>query len=418
MINSKHFPFITSIFGGILVWFLIFILFPAKIVSPFANESFWFIFLSYLFLILGYIIFPTPKTENKGFSIISKKVLYVIILTTLISYLVRYVDLFLYRNVSFKYDVWENRRLLAAPKTNLIFIICAIFSQLYFMPIIFVLKNKIKSKKLIIISLLLFLLPFVEGYIRASRNSFFIPTVLLFIILMYFGRIRFTGKHILIICSVFSFLFLTATSIIMQRESSDSDANHSSFTTDFFLNEFLEPSPEVFKVIYSTKNPNLKKLMVSGFQIAQYYVHGVFEFDNLVKYYQKKPLKKQYGKFTFFILNKFTNKYGFTNINQDEVQATHPRILTFITFFGGLYIDFGWLGLIVIFLYGCLQKIVSINVFSGNSSYLPLFFFLLFCNFFMLTFNFLKGLGTYILVVCFAFILSLSLCNKLFIKNK
>ena len=109
--------------------------------------------------------------------------------------------------------------------------------------------------------------------------------------------------------------------------------------------------------------------------------------------------------------------HSFSNNNLKEVQFMNPRGSTFVTFFGGLYVDFGWLGLIMIFLYGCFQKNIVNKVIVGNNSYLPLFFFLLFCNFFMLTFNFLKGMGTYILVVCFAFIFSLSLLNKLLLKK-
>lgn len=418
MIKSKHFAFFVSLFGGVFIWFFIFILFPAKIISPFGKESFWFIFLSYVSLILGYLFFPNTKTHNKGFVIISKRFIYIIIGTTVMSYLFRYIDLFIFRKVSFSNDVWQNRALLAETKPNFIFTLSAILMHLYFIPIIFVLKNKITGKIISMISLLLFLLPFIEGFIRGSRNAFFTPVILLLIILLYFKKIFFTRKHILLIIFTITILFTIATSIIMQREAGETDDNYSSLTTDFYLNEFLEPSPVLFELIHSTNNNSIKKMMVSGFQIAQYYVHGVFEFDNLVKYYQKTPMKHQYGKFTFSIINKFTNKYEFTDSNLKEVQLMNPRGSTFITFFGGLYVDFGWFGLIMIFLYGCFQKRIVDKITFGNNSYLPLFFFFLFCNFFMLTFNFLKGTGTYILVVCFAIVFSLSLWNKLALKNK
>ena len=418
MIKSKHFAFFASLFGGVFIWFFIFILFPAKIVSPFAKESFWFIFLSYVSLILGYLFFPNTKTHNKGFVIISKRFIYIIIGTTVMSYLFRYIDLFIFRKVSFSNDVWQNRALLAETKPNFIFTLSAILMHLYFIPIIFVLKNKITGKIISMISLLLFLLPFIEGFIRGSRNSFFTPVILLLIILFYFKKIFFTRKHILLIIFTITILFTIATSIIMQREAGETDDNYSSLTTDFYLNEFLAPSPKLFEVIHSTKNIKAKKMMVSGFQIAQYYVHGVFEFDNLVKYYQKTPMKHQYGKFTFSIINKFTNKYEFTDSNLKEVQLMNPRGSTFITFFGGLYVDFGWFGLIMIFFYGCFQKRIMNKVTIGNNSYLPLFLFFLFCNFFMLTFNFLRGMGTYTLIVCFAIVFSLSLWNKLALKNK
>ena len=152
MAKSKHFAFFVSLFGGVFIWFFIFILFPAKILSPFAKESFWFIFLSYVFLILGYLFFPNTKTQKEGFVIISKRFIYIIIGTTLMSYLFRYIDLFIFRKVSFSNDIWQNRALLGESKPNFIFTVCAVLTHLYFIPIIFVLKNKITGKIIIMIS--------------------------------------------------------------------------------------------------------------------------------------------------------------------------------------------------------------------------------------------------------------------------
>ena len=53
--------------------------------------------------------------------------------------------------MSFSNDVWQNRALLAETKPNFIFTLSAILTHLYFIPIIFVLKNKITEKKIIMI---------------------------------------------------------------------------------------------------------------------------------------------------------------------------------------------------------------------------------------------------------------------------
>lgn len=422
MIKSYHFSFLISIFGGVFVWMFIFLLFPADVVFPFSKETFWFIFLSYSCLLFGYVFahnFLKKRNSDKNSSPINEKFIYIIILITLFSFIIRYIDFFFFRKISFYNDVFKNRELLAKNKPNLLFIIVSVLKQLYFIPIIFLLKNKIKNKKINIISLLLFLLPFLEGFIRGSRNSFFTPVILLFIILIFFKKILFNRKQILLIISVVFILFTIATSIIMQREESKTDKNYSSLTTNFFLNDFLKPKSSVFKKIHSTKSLTLKKMMVSGFQIAQYYVHGVFEFDNLVRHYQKEPINHQYGKFNFSIVNRFTNKYRITNTNLEDVQYMNPRGITFVTFFGGLYIDFGWLGLIVMFLYGSFQRFIvnSIHI-NNNSSYLPFLIFFLFCNFFMLTFNFIRNTGTYTIVVCLIVIFAVTLHSKFCFKNK
>lgn len=417
MNKSSHFPFLISVFGGVFVWLFIFILFPAKVVTPFAKESFWFILLSYCCLIFGYCIVPKLKPKTKSLSIINKRFVYAIVIITIISFLVRYIDLFIFRKVSFFNGVWKNRALIVETKPNFIFIIASILKQLYFIPIVFLFAEKIKDKKLVIISMLLFLLPFAEGYIRGSRNSFFMPIILLFITLLYFKKIRLNKKHTIIIILIISILFTIATSIIMQREASKTDENYTSLTTNFFLNKFLKPNPAIFENIHSTENATIKKIKVSSFQIAQYYVHGVFEFDNLIKHYQKEVIQHQYGKYTFSIINRFTNKYGLTKTNLEDVQLMNPRGITFITFFGGLYIDFGWLGLFIMILYGGFQRFLVNNTQVKNDYYLPLLIFFLFCNFFMLTFNFIKSTGTSIIVVCLIVIFTVTLLQRKFEKK-
>jgi len=413
---KKHYPFLISIFGGVLVWCFLFLIFPATIVYPFSKETFLFILSSYIALFLGYFL---PLNFKKNIVIpkkINKNFIYFLIGLCLVCFLVRYIDLFLNRKVSFYNSVWVNRALLSETKPNFVFIAASIFKQIYFLPIVFILKEKFKDKKLVLISFLLFLLPFVEGYIRGSRNVFFSSIILLLFILLFFKKIKFNKKHIIIIIVTIIILFTAATAIIMNREANKTDNNYTSLTTDFFLNKFLQPKPVVFKTIQGLENQTLKKVYVSGFQIIQYYLHGVFEFDNLIKYYQKEEFKPLYGKYTFFTVIRVTNKYGISNTDLNAVELKNPRQITFITFFGGLYLDFGWLGIIIMFLFGNFQRFLA-NRSSQKTAYLPLFVFLLFCNFFMLTFNFIKSSGVHVLVVCLVVIFMVSLYPKFVREN-
>jgi hypothetical protein len=418
MKSIQNLPFLCSVFGGILVWFIMFFLFPAKIVSPIATETILYVLLNYTALVVGYFIFPERKDKRFFFPLeISVKFIYAIVGITIASFFIRYIDLFLFRKVSFLRDVWDNRSLLLKTKPNFIFIIASIGTHFYFMPIIFVLKQKVKSKKLYIISIVLFLFPFIEGCIRGGRSAFFTPAVLLLIIFILFKKNIFTKQNLILVLSIAAILFTIATSIIKKREASKTNDNFRSITTDFALNDFLKPKREVFIVMHSIKNQTLKEVLISGFQIQQYYVHGVFEFDNLIKHYQKVGLKPQYGKFTFLIINKFTNKYNLTNTDLDKVKLMNPRSYIFITFFGGLYLDFGWLGTFIMLLYGSFQKYIAKNVYRNKNQYIPLFILLLYINFFMLTFNFLRNTGTSMLLVCFTLIFTTFLWNKIRTKK-
>lgn len=409
----KHIPFFSSVFVGILVWIFIFLLFPARVVNPLSWESLGFIVLGYCALLTGYLIVPQKKhlSPEKSRSWTHKGV-YNLLIIVVVCFAIRYIDLFVIRGVSFGNSIWENRTLLEETKPGFFLIFVSICKQLYFIPIIIILKEKMKGRWLFILSIAVFILPFVEGAIRGSRNSFFIPAILLLFIFIYFKKVRLNKKQLLLIGAIMTVLFLIATSIIISREEPRTDENYSSITTDFLLNDFLEPYPEVFERIHNTENKTLKKLMVSGFQVGQYYVHGVFEFNHLVNYYKKVPLQKEYGKYMFATFVRFANKCGVSNNDLSKIQAKHPRGYTFITFFGGLYIDFGWFGLLVLFLFGAIQRRISNAVKSEKIEYIPLAIFFLFVNFFMLTFNFIENTGTYFLTVCIVFILFVNIKGR------
>mgnify|MGYP000321146245 CR=1 FL=1 len=123
------------------------------------------------------------------------------------------------------------------------------------------------------------------------------------------------------------------------------------------------------------ENINTKQLLISGLQTGQYYTHGVFEFDNLLRAYHKNDaLNFQFGKYNFFNFIKFSNKLGITHLDISKIQNANPRGYSFITFFGGLYIDIGWYGLVFMFFFviisGHSTNVINAFVFSNN----PIFF--------------------------------------------
>lgn len=404
--------FYNSAFIGVIIWFILFLITPVSIVNPIAKETLAFVFLNFLALIMGYALFPKKITSNLNQTTFSNKLIYIIILIVLVSFTLRYIDLFVFRKLSITNSIAENRRLIVSTKPTIFFIIASVLKQSFFVPLILHLANKKENKFIFYATICLFLLPFIEGVMRGSRNIFFFSFVLLVLILAYFKKVKFTTKQVLIYCITIILLFITATSLLMKREGKEKSRDVTILVSDAIYSDFLKTNETAANYILSIKNPTTQKLAISGLQFGQYYTHGFFEFDNLVKHYQKNKLTTQKGKFMFFTFSKFTNKYNLTNIDLNAVQMTHPRGFTFITLFGGLFLDFGWLSILVMFLFGVLQKHIQNKISSGFNEYIPLFLIFMFLNFFMLTFNFIKGQGTYNVVVCVFLILAIR-----FIRN-
>ena len=150
---------------------------------------------------------------------------------------------------------------------------------------------------------------------------------------------------------------------------------------------------------------------------GQYYLHGVFEFGYLYNNYKKNYW---YGGYTFNIFAKFINIMFRTNINLKEIQQSPPRNGVYTTFFGPIFIDFGWFSLVFIFFFGVFQKLIHNKILQGRFQFTPLLFYLLIINFFMPVFNFINGAQGLYNLISFGFfaIIYILLTGKLKLSNK
>lgn len=405
-------PFYISVLGGILLWFLFFFITPAKVTNELDTSTILFIVASYLSLIAGYFftdfkfnpIKKSQRTKSLGF----------IFLLIIVAFLIRYIDLFLVRKLTFSNSILENRILAGEPPQNLIFIFASVFSSLYFVPLLLGLLNKNKNRVYLLVAIVCFLLPFPEAILRGTRKPFLYSFLFLILILVYTKRIKFNKKTLLLIFSSCIILFIVATNILMKREGPKNKDAYHHLIENAIYNDLFKPKQKIIDYVNNNKVSNSKKaIIISAMQIGQYYAHGVFEFDHVIKHYKKNNFEKQYGKYTFQVLPKFTNRLNLSNYNLNKIYLASPRGYTFISFFGGMYIDFGWFALIFMFILGVIQKAIYQKIKQNYFIFAPLFLFLLFTNFFMLTFNFFRGTGTYTLISCIIFVILSSYLMRL-----
>jgi hypothetical protein len=79
--------------------------------------------------------------------------------------------------------------------------------------------------------------------------------------------------------------------------------------------------------------------------------------------------------------------------------------VTYITFFGGQFLDFGWYSLIIMFFYGGIQNYFFTK--GSKLNYLkPIVIILIFSNVFLLTFNFLRA-QMLLVIMSYLFILTI-----------
>jgi hypothetical protein len=278
----------------------------------------------------------------------------------------------------------NKERASEAASFNLIFSLLSSFRVLYFVPLIFVIKNRTYSKKLFYVSVILFTLPILEAYLRGSRRVIFEAFFLLAFILILFKKLNLKSiKTIISITMVLIFLGIYSLQVLKSRHQNSNEKLYSTvFESEY--NDFVPPNNEAVEFIQSHKNSILSHLFFSQIHIGQYIVHGIYEMDFMMK--SKPP--HTYGKYNLFLTFKLLNNLGLTDVNLAQLNNPTKRN-TYITLFGDFFIDFGWYSFIIMFFYGSLQKVL-LNSFEDNHAIKPFVVVMLFINFFMLVVNFFR----------------------------
>ena len=103
-----------------------------------------------------------------------------------------------------------------------------------------------------------------------------------------------------------------------------------------------------------------------------------------------------------------------------KIQQSPPRTGVYTTFFGPIFIDFGWFSVVFIFFFGVFQKLIYNKIVQGRFQFIPLLFYLLIINFFMPVFNFINGAQGLYNLISFGFfvLIYILLTGKLKISTK
>lgn len=392
---------------GLFFWVAIFLLIPLKVNHQIGFTPFFYLLANYLFFLLGIKVISTKSKKEYTKYIIDKKILRkilnVVIAIAIIGFLFKVIDKFYLRGASFSNSISQNRILLERSGPSIISIISAITNPFCFLPLFLYYMIRPKSKLLMIVCLLLFFSAAFEFLMLGSRSGLFVIIILLAAYLFYFKKLRLTPGKLILVMVVISYLGIYSIQLFIERTKDF--AKTDKVAVEHILkrssyNFTITPYDETKQKIIESKNKTMQAARLSVVNFAQYYLHGVFEFGYLYNNYKNQHY---YGAYTFNIFIKFINIIFRTNIDLKKIQKAPPRMGVYTTFFGPIFIDFGWLSIIFMFFFGVFQKVIYNKTLTGRFQFIPLLFYLLIINFFMPVFNFINGAqGLYTL---FAFIL-------------
>ena len=405
----KKFNPLKVVLLGVFLWVLIFTISSVRVKELPGIMPVLLVCINYLFLIFG--IYITKRNylnnefdENSKITVLKKILTYVIIISV-IGFCFRLLDKFYLREITIGNSSYENRKLLSNNKSSIFGVLAAVLMPFSFIPLFIWLKIRIKVSKIrFLLYSIIFFFPAFDSIVLGSRSGLFIVFFLYLIYIFYFKVFRFTPFKIIVYGFLIYFLGLFTTKMFIERTmeymvTEKKAVNH--ILSNAVYNFTLEPKEDTRKSILETKNETVKLTRLSLLNAAQYYTHGFFEFSYLYNNYEGSY---HFGQYTFGVIVKFSNIIFGTNVDLEKIQNSPVRVGVYSTFFGPIFLDFGWFSPLFMLIFGILQGKLYNKVINGAFRYIPLLFYILVVDFFMPVINFIvSSQGIYIILAMIFF---------------
>ena len=316
----------------------------------------------------------------------------------LLSMALRLYDRIIVRGVDYFGDSAEVRDTLANTNFSGASAVSSLILPFCFLPMILLLAGKWESRYKFHagLALILFMLPTLESVAQASRSIMLLTIALGFAtvsILRFGGRIA-DRKLVIPVLATAAGLLILSTSIFQTRLN-DAGRQLQDSLQDSVYAEAYFPNR---KAVEEMGNPNspLGDFYTTLLPNQMYYLSGLYEFEM-----QFNRPDEQFFGFGSYIFYPYSRVISIV-FNVDNIRGLDESVLlyrygVFTSFFGPIWVDFGWFSILIIGLIGFLSERLSQFVRQGYINALPLYLFLVVVIFYMPVFNFLViGFGFFI----------------------
>jgi hypothetical protein len=218
----------------------------------------------------------------------------------------------------------------------------------------------------------LFFFPAVDALLIASRSLLLVTAGLLFLYLVYFGVVRLSIKAVLsMIAAALGGLSLSAAVFLARLEAMHMDPLASSMNSVYAFT--VQPADWISNALASSTPGSIGFFLMYGvLNTTQYLVHGLLEFFYL---FDNFSAQHTFGALTFSVYYKFVAIVVGLPFEQGAISSAAPRIGVFTSFFGPLYVDFGWLGPVLMFAFGALARRLHWGLRLDDGAAIPLYLY-------------------------------------------
>lgn len=367
--------------AGVMVYISLWLIAPLKADSPLSISAIIFIVLCYGAFVLGCKV-AGKMQARRGF--ITKSVSGEVASTFwnwyavwmalgIFGLLLRFYDKFVLRNAIVIGSALETREALADSAAGVLSAIGGALYPFCYLPLFMIWVKERQSVntdvRLKWLAIAVAMLPAVEALMLLSRSQ-----MLLTFGMVYFGVscTRYGGLALpkkLIFPILIGLIVLVGVSTVtflirldeMERVLQDS-LNTSAYA------ELLGPSNWAMSIILE-EDSIFSIVIANVIPFFQYYLHGLYEFCLL---WNRSDIQiHSFGVEHFFPYIKLAAIFGIVEKSL-TFQDLYLREGVFTTFFGPLWVDFGWLGMFAIFVFGYVAKRISMAAQNDVPSAIPL----------------------------------------------
>jgi|JI10StandDraft_1071094.scaffolds.fasta_scaffold93496_3 hypothetical protein len=139
-----------------------------------------------------------------------------------------------------------------------------------------------------------------------------------------------------------------------------------------------------------------QNIEMAKYSLKHYFAHGPIEYIKMVNHIHR-PLGTYYGAYTFHPYVKFFKLFGFETPSNAELSKILKRDSVYTTFWGPIYIDFGWFSILFTFLLGAIIKHTYLRAVQGHYIHILFYSYFGFVVFSSIFVNLLNGSSLYIL---------------------
>ena len=389
--------------GGVLAWIFIWVITPVEVVGYVAPGAVIYSLVGYVFLVLGTVYgrrratAEVESTAEAWSGPLQHRLFFGTATIGLLGMGLRLFDRLFLRGAQYGASALEFRDALSTTAVTPIGAIASTLFPFCLLPLLILLASRdgVRRPAMLLLAVALFILPMTESLFQLSRSFLIMTLGLAFaaVVITHYRGNPLNRRLLLISVGGLVALALASTAIFSARlEAGQWRLSDSVFESVYA--EFLQPNQSAREAINSGSEAasfTYNAILPNG----MYYLSGVYEMS--VLWDRPDGQEHSYGQLLFLpFVRGLSLLLGEDLLTGIDVQGYIYRDGVFQTFFGPLWVDFGWFGPLFMALLGFIAQRLADAVKLGSVGKLPIYCFVAIVIFFMpVTSLLVNGLGVF-----------------------